>query len=201
MKYTGPKVKLSRKLGIPLSDKAAKVMEKKPYPPGQHGPALARRRSESDYKRQLREKQKLRAQYNIHERQLVNYFKKASKIKGVTSDNLIRFLEARLDAVVLRGGLARSIYQARQFVNHGHILVNGKSVNLPAYTVKLNDVVSVSDKSRKIPGFHEAVQNARPPVYMELDKPGLAVRMKDSPEREDIPVICDLQQVVEYYSK
>ena len=110
MKYNGPKVKLSRKLGVALTPKAGKYMEKKPYGPGQHGPTKFRRDKMSDYKRQLVEKQRLRAQYNIHERQMRNYYKKAAQKSGSTSENLIQMLESRLDAVVLRGGLARTIF-------------------------------------------------------------------------------------------
>lgn len=145
MKYTGPKVKLSRKLGFSLTPKARKYMDRKPYPPGQHGP-IKRRAKLSDYGRQLLEKQRLRLQYNVHERQMRNYFREASRLAGNTGDNLIQLLESRLDALVYRAGFAPTIYAARQYVRHGHIEVNGKKVDIPSYRVKPNDVIQVREK-------------------------------------------------------
>jgi small subunit ribosomal protein S4 len=201
MNKTGPKVKLSRQLGIALTPKAAKVMEKKPHPPGEHGRAQNFRRKLSDYKRQLMEKQKLRAQYNIHERQLRNYFEKAQRKKGNTGDNLIEMLELRLDAVVLRGGLARTIYAARQLVTHGHILVNGQRVDVPGYTVKVGDVVSVREKSRQLPGILDAMNDAQGVPYLTLDRNNVSIRVNELPQRDLIPVICDVPLVIEYYSR
>lgn len=201
MKYNGPKVKLSRRLGIPLTPKAAKVMENKPYPPGEHGRAQAFRRKESDFKKQLTEKQRLRAQYNIHERQMRNYYAKALKKKGNTGDNLIQMLEMRLDAVVLRGGLARTIYAARQYVSHKHITVNGKRVNVSGYTCKVGDVIAVREKSRKIPCFAEAMTDSESVPYLALDQSTSSIQVLSIPERADVPVICDLPLVVEFYSR
>jgi small subunit ribosomal protein S4 len=200
MNYTGPKVKLSRKLGIALTPKAKKYMEKKPYPPGQHG--SKRRMRVSDYKRQLFEKQKLRYQYNINERQMRVIFAKASAMKGTTTpEAMVQLLEARLDAVVLRGGLARSIFAARQYVSHGHFLVDGKKVDRPSYRVKPGQVISVRQKSKKMEMFHNAVKAAYPPPYIELDKPSLSVKYLYTPRRDEIPVICNEILVVEYYSR
>ncbi|MBI1298514.1 30S ribosomal protein S4 [bacterium] len=201
MKYNGPKVKLSRSIGIPLTAKAAKVMQRKPHPPGQHGRAQAIRRKVSDYKRQLLEKQKLRAQYNINERQFKNYFQKAQQAPGLTGDNLLRMLEFRLDAVVLRGGLARTIYAARQYVSHKHILVNGKSVNISSYGVKVGDVISVREKSRKVACFLAATEEAQPVPYLTLDKETFTVTVTSEPQRDEIPVIADMSQIVEFYSR
>jgi len=203
MRYTGPKAKLSRSLGIALTPKAARVMERRPHPPGQHGVEQrgARRRRVSDYKRQLIEKQRLRAQYDIHERQMRNYFRKASQRSGNTTENLIHELETRLDAVVLRGGLAPTIYAARQFVSHGHILVNDRRVTYPGYVIRPNDVVSVKASGRNIPALVEAVENGAPPPYLELNKDAMAVTLRYLPAREEVPVICDLSQVVEFYSR
>jgi small subunit ribosomal protein S4 len=201
MNKTGPKVKLSRSLGIALTPKAAKVMEKKPHPPGEHGRAQNFRRKLSDYKRQLMEKQKLRAQYNIHERQLRNYFDKAQRKKGNTGDNLVEMLETRLDAMVLRGGLARTIYAARQLVTHGHILVNGQRVDVPGYTVKVGDVISVKEKSRQLPGILDAMNDAQGISYLTLDRNMASIRVNEIPQREYIPVICDVPLVVEFYSR
>ncbi len=200
-KFNGSKVKLSRGLGIALTPKAAKVMEKKSYPPGQHGPTKRVDGKMSDYKRQLLEKQRVRAQYNVSERQMENYYKKAAAKAGNTVDNLMQFLETRLDAVVLRGGLARTIYAARQFVAHGHIVVNGKRVNVPSFQVKPNDVVTVRDKSKRIPGFADALKSANPPDYLSLSKPNLSVTLLDLPTRDMVPVIGEVSQVIEFYSR
>ena len=199
MKFTGPKVKLSRKLGIPLTAKAQKYMEKKPYPPGMHG--MKRRRRMSNYGRQLLEKQRLRYQYNLSERQLRNYFKQANQKKGVTGDNLIQILESRLDAVILRAGFARSIFAARQYVSHGHILVNGKRVNIPSYLVREGDVVEIKEKSRKLRCFNEVRGTVSVPSYLTIDESGYAVTIGSIPSRDDVPVICELQLVVEFYSR
>lgn len=201
MNKTGPKVKLSRALGIALTPKAAHVMEKKPHPPGAHGRVQNFRRKLSDYKRQLVEKQKLRAQYNIHERQMQNYFAKAQAKKGNTGDNLLQMLEMRLDAIVLRGGLARTIYAARQLVTHGHILVNGKRVDVPGYTASAGDVISVKPKSVQLLGIQEALAEAQSIPYLSLDRNMASVRVNDIPARDYIPVICDVPLVIEYYSR
>lgn len=202
MSHTGPKVKLSRRLGIPLTPKAAKVMDRKPFPPGQHGRSqqFARGRM-SDYKRQLLEKQRLRAQYNISERQMRNYFRKAERAVGNTADLLIQLLESRLDAVVYRGGLAPTIYAARQFVSHGHILVNGKRVNIPSYQVKVGDVVSVRQKSRQLPVIVDAIDSAVPPSYLELSPDDMSVKFLYLPNREEVPVIAEVSLVIEFYSR
>ena len=201
MNYTGPKVRLSRKLGVAITSKAGRIMESKPYPPGQHGPNNMNRRRMSNYKTQLLEKQRLKAQYNIHERQLVNYYKQASLKAGDTSQNLIQTLEMRLDAVVQRGSLAVNIYAARQLVSHGHIMVNGEKVNYPAFQVKVGDVVSVRERSRRLDLFSDSLRNSNPPAYLALSKPELAVKVMAIPARQEIPIVCELSQVIEYYSK
>jgi small subunit ribosomal protein S4 len=201
MNKTGPKVKLSRHLGIALTPKAAKVMEKKPHPPGEHGLKQNFRRKLSDYKRQLMEKQKLRAQYNVHERQLRNYFDKAQRKKGNTGDNLLQMLEMRLDSVVLRGGLARTIYAARQLVTHGHILVNGARVDVPGYTCSAGDVVAVKAKSQQLPGILDAIGDAQQIPYLSLNRNAMTVQVLDTPQRDFIPVICDVPLVIEFYSR
>ena len=167
MKYTGPKVKLSRKVGFAITPKARKVMDRKPGTPGQHGNSR-RRPKVSDYAKQLLEKQRLRLQYNLHERQMTNTMKKASRLQGNKVDVLVQLLEQRLDAIVFRAGLARSIYAARQYVRHGHILVNGKKVDMPAYALQPNDVVVVKEKSRKLEAFQEAIRSSAPPPYLDV---------------------------------
>jgi small subunit ribosomal protein S4 len=207
MKVKGPKVKLSRRLGIPLTPKASRVMGRKPYPPGLHGRhrRLGRVRM-SDYKRQLLEKQKLSAQYNVTEQQLRNYFEKAirraQRTPDITSaDVLVQLLETRLDAVVMRSGLARTIYAACQYVSHGHILVNGRRVNLPAYQVQVGDVVSVRPESRRISALTETLEGASPPPYLQLSRDDMSVRLVYLPRRDEIPALGELRLVLEYYSR
>ncbi len=203
MKYNGPKVKLSRRLGVPLTNKAAKIMEKKPYPPGQHGPAKQFRRGrQSAYERQLLEKQRMRAQYNIHERQMVNYYKKAVGKAGNTVDNLVQLLETRLDAMVYRGGLAPTIFAARQYVSHGHITVNGKRVNIASYNVSVGDIVAVRQKSQKMNIFVEAAESAyHAPDYIKTNKDQLQFSLEYLPKRHEVPIVCEVPQVIEYYSR
>jgi small subunit ribosomal protein S4 len=201
MNYTGPKVKLSRKFGVALTPKARKYMENKPYPPGQHGPDMRKNAKMSDFKKQLFEKQKLRYQYNISEKQMSKYYDEAKRREGSTPENLLQILECRLDALVLRGGLAGSIYASRQLINHGHIFVNGKKLDKPSYMVKPGDVLSVKEKSRKMQLINNAVKLAHPPSYLALDKPKMEVTFLHRPSRADIPVICDEILVIEYYSR
>ncbi len=199
MKFTGPKVKLSRKLGVAVTPKAGKYMERRPYGPGEHG--QKRRRKMSNYGEQLLEKQRLRFQYNVSEKQLRNYYKRANQLRGVTGDNLLKLLESRLDALVLRAGFARSIFAARQFVGHGHIKVNGRKVDIPSYRVMPGDVIEVKDKSRKLPCFNEYRMSVVVPDYLKIDSSGFGATYDFVPERSAIPVVCEIQKVVEFYSR
>ena len=199
MNRRGPKVKLARQLGIALTPKAAKVMERRPNPPGQHG--ATPRRKVSGYKKQLVEKQRLRAQYNIGERQMQNAFAEAIRQTGNTGVRLLQLLEMRLDAVVLRAGFVRTIFAARQAVVHGHVMVNGKKVDRPSYRLKPGDVVSLAQKSRDMTAFTVPLEVARPPAYLELDRDARNVRVREIPEREQIPVQCETSLVIEYYSR
>ena len=200
MNYTGPKIKLSRKLDLELTPKTNKYKTRKPYPPGQHG-STKRRSKQSDYGRQLLEKQRLRLQFNLSERQMHKYFTKAARLTGNTGDLLVQLLESRLDSLVYRAGLARTIYAARQYVSHGHININGKRVNIPSYSVKINDTISVKPKSRKVDSFQDAIRSAIPKNYIELSKADFSAKYIYIPPREEIPVICDVPLVVEYYSR
>ena len=196
-----PKVRLSRALGIPLTPKSVKYFEARPYPPGVHGRS---RKNESDYKIRLREKQRLRAQYNIREAQLRNAFAKASKVEGKTGEALIVDLERRLDALVLRAGFARTIYQARQFVVHRHVLVNGRRVDRPSYRLRPGDVITIAERSRSMVPFQVAATGANTenvPAYLDVRHDALAAQLTRLPERPEIPVICDEQLVVEHYSR
>lgn len=202
MKFIGPKVKLSRKLGIAITPKAVKYMEKRPYPPGQHGPAKGGRPPKSEYGKQLLEKQRLRFQYNVSERQMRNYFLKALKSKHATGEMLVQLLESRLDAIVLRAGFARTIFASRQFVAHGHIEVNGERVDIPSYRVRQGDVVSVRQKSRQLAPILEAMAGVPPAIaYVERDWINMQATFVRIPLREEVPVICEVEKVVEFYSK
>lgn len=202
-------VKLSRKLGVALTPKAARIMAKKAAGPRRRGAPGGRapggRGRMSDYKVRFLEKQKLRAQYDIREQPLRNYFEKARGRASIQklnmSEALIQLLERRLDAVTLRGGLAVTIYAARQLVSHGHILVNGKRVDAPSCLVEIGDVVSVKPKSLTLPVIVETVESAQPPLYLELDKEKRSVRLTRLPQRDEVPVICDMAMVVEFYSR
>lgn len=200
MNYTGPKVKISRKLGINLTPKAGKIAGKKPYPPGQHG-NMKRRAKQSDYGKQLLEKQRLRLQFNISESQMTSYYQKATRLKGNTADNLVQLLETRLDSLVYRSGFARSIYAARQYVVHGHVFVNGRRVNVPSYQVKVGDAFLIKEKSRSLECFQEAIRNSGSPAYLDVSKAEFTSRLAYVPAREEVPIQCEVSLVVEYYSR
>ena len=192
-------VKLSRSLGIPLTPKAARHMEKRAYPPGQHG--KNRRKSKSNFGQQLLAKQQLKAQYNIRESQLRNYFEKAQKIKGNTGTNLLRVLESRLDMTIHRAGYAPTIYAARQLVTHGHISVDGKKVDKPSYNVALGSVIMPSKKGEKHPMIKDTFIQAIKPTYLNINTETQAISREREPERNEITIICDEHLVVEYYSR
>ncbi|MBN3932732.1 30S ribosomal protein S4 [Streptomyces verrucosisporus] len=198
-----PKVKKSRALGIALTPKAVKYFEQRPYPPGEHGRG---RKQNSDYKVRLLEKQRLRAQYDISERQMVRAYDRARKAEGKTGEALVVELERRLDALVLRSGIARTVYQARQMVVHGHIEVNGRKVDKPSFRVRPDDVVSVRERSRAKHPFLVAREggyapDGETPRYLQVNLQALAFRLDRDPNRKEIPVVCDEQLVVEYYAR
>ncbi|MEV6669620.1 30S ribosomal protein S4 [Streptomyces sp. NPDC051162] len=198
-----PKVKKSRALGIALTPKAVKYFEARPYPPGEHGRG---RKQNSDYKVRLLEKQRLRAQYDISERQMARAYDRAKKAEGKTGEALVVELERRLDALVLRSGIARTIYQARQMVVHGHIQVNGGKVDKPSFRVRPDDVVTVRERSRAKHPFQVAMAGGydtegETPRYLQVNLAALAFRLDREPNRKEIPVICDEQLVVEYYAR
>lgn len=199
MNFTGAKVKKSRALGVALTPKAQKYMKDRPFPPGQHG--QRRRRRPSDYGVQLLEKQRLRFQYNISEKQLVRAYTTATRMPGSTGDNLMQVLESRLDALVLRAGMAPTIYAARQYVTHGHFLVNGKKASIPSMRLKPGDVISVRDKSKKSVIFGDLFAGGPVSPYITFDQNNMTARLDYLPPREEIPVMCAEHLVVEYYSR
>lgn len=198
-RYTGPSWKLSRRLGISLSG-TGKEIEKRPYAPGQHGPN--QRKKISEYGLQLQEKQKLRHMYGVTERQFRNLFDKAGKLKGVYGENFMILLESRLDNLVYRLGLARTRRQARQLVNHGHILVDGKRLDIPSYQVKIGQVISVREKSRNASAIKEAVEvNNFVPDYLTFDADKLEGTFTRLPERSELPAEINEALIVEFYSR
>ncbi|GEP84325.1 30S ribosomal protein S4 [Staphylococcus piscifermentans] len=197
-RFRGSNWKKSRRLGISLSG-TGKELEKRPYAPGQHGPN--QRKKLSEYGIQLREKQKLRYLYGITERQFHNTFIEAGKQSGVHGENFMRLLARRLDAVVYALGLARTRRQARQLVSHGHIEVDGGRVNIPSYTLKPGQVVSVREKSQKLDIIQESVEiNNYVPEYLDFDEEKLSGTFVRIPERSELPAEINEQLIVEYYS-
>lgn len=199
MKFTGAKVKKSRALGVALTPKAARVMRKRPNPPGMHG--ANRRRRKSEYAEQLTEKQRLRFQYNVTEKYLTRLYQKAAATPGPTGDNLVQLLETRLDAMVLRAGFAPTIYAARQMVSHGHMLLNGRKASIASQRVQIGDVISVREGSRKSDLFAEAQGRRSTAPYISIDGSGMEARLDYLPERSEIPVICEVNLVIEYYNR
>jgi small subunit ribosomal protein S4 len=198
-RYRGPKQKLARRFGEPIFG-PSKSLDRKPYPPGQHG--NARRRKESEYAIQLKEKQKAKYTYGLLERQFRNLFEKAARKKGVTGENLLKFLEARLDNVVFRLGFARTRRQARQLVTHGHVMVNDRVSNVPSHQLRPGDIVEVRPKSKHAGAIREATdRNRRSFPHLEVDRDRLVGKFLDYPEREDIPENIREQLIVELYSK
>ena len=205
--YHGPKARVQRRFGEVLipRPKYQKILEKRSYPPGDHGKEKQFRSGRrSDYGLQLNEKQKLAFSYNVREKQLRRYFLKARKQPGNTGENLLALLEARLDNVVYRLGLADSRPQARQTVLHGHILVNGKKVDIPSYTVTAGDEISVKKKSAaEIDRFKELREGETRvmPSWLTMDNANLTGRVVTTPVREDIDLTIEEHLIVEYYSK
>lgn len=198
-RYTGPSWKVSRRLGISLTG-SGKELARRPYAPGQHGQS---RRKLSEYGMQLREKQKLRMMYGMTERQFANTFKRAGKIReGKHGDNFMILLEQRLDNVVYRLGLATTRRQARQLVNHGHITVDDKRVDIPSYEVQPGQVISLRERSKNlqiVKDALEAVVGRAPFVSFDEDKmEGTLVRL---PERDELDANIDESLIVEYYNK
>jgi small subunit ribosomal protein S4 len=198
-----PKVRLSRAIGMPLTPKCVRYFERRPYPPGVHG---QKRRKESDFQLRLREKQRLRYQYNVSEKQLRLAYELASRKPGKAGENLIVLLEMRLDAIVLRAGLARTIYQARQMVVHGHITIDGAKVDKPSYRLRTGQVVEVRERSRAKTPFVVAAAGGwaadGPGVpYLDVQRSALRVLLTRHPLRSEIPVRCNEQLIVEHYSR
>ena len=206
-RYRGPVCRLCRREGVKLflkgdrcyTDKCA--MERRPYPPGQHGQM---RRKKTEYALLLREKQKLKRIYGVLEKQFRRYFEEAERQKGVTGENLLILLERRLDNVIYRMGFANSRNQARQLVRHGHVLVNGKKVDIPSYLVDVGDEIAIREKSREIPFIKEAMESVSRrgiPSWLEVDPDNFKGKVKALTTREEIAIPVQEQLIDEFYSK
>lgn len=207
-RYIGPVCRLCRREDAKLflkgdrcfSDKCG--YDRRQYPPGQHG--QGRKKRPSDYGQQLREKQKVKRIYGLLEKQFRGYYHKASRMRGVTGENLLMLLERRLDNVTLRFGFSSSHAEARQLVRHGHFTINGKRINIPSYQVRPGDVIEVREKSRKIQKIVDALANVERvprPAWLELDKDNMRGKIAAAPTRSDISSDIDEQLIVELYSK
>src|SRR5690606_8803553 len=202
-RYTGPKSRISRRLGTNIwgTSGESRALERRPYPPGEHG--RSRRRNASEYLLQLQEKQKARFTYGLNERQFRNLYEEANRRKGVTGEVMLQLLERRPDNIVYRAGWASTRPQARQFVSHGHIDVNGKRVNIPSYRVRKGDVISLRPKARQMIQiqWNRDVLARTPPPWLDVEDEGNAVRVREYPLREHIDVPVREQLIVEPYSK
>jgi small subunit ribosomal protein S4 len=201
-RYTGPKAKISRRFGVPIFG-PSKALERKNYGPGMHGPKGSRRK-QSDYALALAEKQKLRYQYGLLERQFRRYFQTALTRRGITGETLLQLLETRLDNVVFRLGFANSRSAARQLVSHGHVAVNGRKVDVSSYNVKPGDVVVIKDKpgSRRLATkYLDLTQIAPVPDWLTLNKEQFSGQVARIPTRDEIAPIVNEQLIVELYSR
>jgi small subunit ribosomal protein S4 len=199
-RYTGSKSKIARKFGEAILG-PSKALQKKNYPPGQHG--KGKKRKQSEYAVQLAEKQKVKYTYGLLERQFANLFDKAARKTGITGTNLLRLLEARLDNTVFRLAIATTRRAARQLVLHKHILVNGEIVNIPSYSLRPGDVISVREKSKSLEVITESLsgRGAKRFTWLEWENSSLTGKFVTYPERDDIPEKIQEQLIVELYSK
>ena len=198
-RYTGPKFKLSRRVGISLSG-TGKELAKRPFPPGQHGPG--QKKKVSGYGMQLLEKQKLRHMYGLNEKQFRNLFDKAASMKGISGENFMILLESRLDNLVFRLGLSNSRAGARQLVAHGHVLVNNKKVDIPSYIVSVNDLIGLRERSRNLSTIKEALTGRHHiPTYLEFSIDAMEGKYIRLPERTELAQEIDEKQIVEFYSR
>ena len=202
-RYTVPRVKRMRALGIDLPGLSRKSMWDRPYPPGVHGPKSARRRKMSDFKKQLLEKQKLRFNYGLNEGQFMRLYREAVHSKEPSGDKLLQLLERRLDNAVFRAGFAPTIPAARQLVCHGHFLVNGKRLDIPSYRVREGDVIGLRERSQSLAAVDAALEDVRiaRPDWIEFDEAKKVATVKSLPKVDSVPFPLEIDLVIEYYSK
>ncbi len=200
-RYTGPKSKIARRFRDPIFG-PDKYLERRNYGPGQHGPSKRRGGKQSEYAIQLGEKQKAKYTYGILERQFANMFEKASRMKGITGENLLQLCETRLDNTVFRLGISPTRRGARQLVSHKHITVNGEVVNIPSYTLKIGDVVGVREKSKSLEAITGSLTASNKSFdWLDWDSSSMSGKLLNLPAREMIPENIREQLIVELYSK
>ncbi|MBL78301.1 MAG: 30S ribosomal protein S4 [Acidimicrobiaceae bacterium] len=203
-RYTGPRARVSRRLGTNIFGTKGETiaLDKRPYPPGDHG-RTRRRSNQSEYLLQLQEKQKARFTYGLSEKQFRRIYDEANRRDGVTGENMLQYLELRLDNVVYRAGLAATRPQARQMVSHGHLDVNGRRVNVPSYRVRKGDVVSLRPKSRDmvVVRWNVDVLDRQAPAWLDVSGDGFEVTIGELPVREQIDIPVREHLIVELYSK
>jgi small subunit ribosomal protein S4 len=200
-RYRGPKSKIARRFRDPIFG-PDKSLERRNYGPGQHGPSKRRVGKQSEYAVQLGEKQKAKYTYGILERQFANMFEKASRMKGITGENLLQLCESRLDNTVFRLGIAPSRRAARQLVSHKHITVNGEVVNIPSYTLRIGDVISVREKSKSLEAISSSLTASNKTFdWLDWDNSSMSGKLLSLPAREMIPENIREQLIVELYSK
>ncbi|MCD6280384.1 MAG: 30S ribosomal protein S4 [Deltaproteobacteria bacterium] len=206
-RYTGPRCKICRREGTKLFLKGERcftdrcALDRRNYGPGEHGQRRARI---SEYRLQLREKQKVRFNYGASETQFKRYYEIAKRKEGITGENLLLLLERRLDNIVYRMGFASSRPEARQLIGHGHIAVNGRKTDIPSFMVKEGDEIEIREKGKKIEFVKTALENAEQrgiPEWLEVDKDGMKGKVRTLPERDDLPMEVDETLIVEFYSK
>lgn len=198
-RYIGPQYKKSRRLGFSTLENG-KELARRPYAPGMHG--TGRRKKVSEYGIQLQEKQKVRFMYGLNEKQFRRTFDRASKMKGITGENFLKLLESRLDNIVYRMGLSTTRRGARQIVNHGHILVNGVKVDIPSYTCKPGDVISVKENSKEHKAILNTIElNIKTPAFVEFDNKKLTGTYLRLPERNELNADINESLIVEFYNR
>ena len=200
-RYTGPRVRVMRALGVDLPGLSPKTSERRPYPPGQHG---QRRRKETEYGKRLKEKQKLRLNYGLSERQIRKCFREASRSKLNTGTKLIELLERRLDNVIFRAGFARSIPAARQLVRHGHVVVDGRRVDIPSFRVKVGHAISIREKSASVDPVVQGIALAETrrwdTPWLTVDAGTRAIKVTGIPDETAVPFPLDVQLIIELYA-
>jgi len=200
-RYTGPRVRISRRLGVPIFG-SSKYIERRPYPPGVHGPKS--RRKYTDYAVGLMEKQKLRYYYGLQERQFRNVYERALRMRGVTGEKMLQILETRLDNIVFQAGFALTRPAARQLVSHGHVRVNGRKVSIPSFAVKVNDIFQVKDHAKSKTIIQKGLESSTSrsvPDWIRLNREELSAALLRIPTRDEINPIANEQSIVEFYSR
>jgi small subunit ribosomal protein S4 len=200
-RYTGARLKVLRRYQVDLPGLTRKGGKRKQHPPGQHGPS--KRRREGDYMIRLNEKQKVRYNYGINERQMRRYYIRAKRVKHDTGSQMLVFLESRLDNIAFRAGFAATIPAARQLISHGHILVNGRRLNIPSYECKAGDILQLKESSKEMLIIKETMEqpSLERPSYLNVDPAKFTATVTQMPQRDDVPLDIQENFIVEYYAR